>query len=110
MGDTKKERVAAMEQKLLAEAELERTGKMPEGHLEQQIDKCFKSDDKDIKSAIGSTMAGLCRHCLLAGRGIQRHNRFECKKKGNSPATPCKICFQMGKGKQFHWREDCPRN
>ncbi len=107
--DSKFDKAEKMEKMLLEEAALEASKKRPKGHSQQQLDKCFESDDPDIRSAAGMCMGNLCRHRLLANRGAQRHNRDECRALGNNPASACRICADTGKPDSYHWVEDCPR-
>ena len=107
--DAKSENMKTLEQQLLNEASLEAKGERTAGHTQKKIDELFASKDADMRAAIGGLMQISCRHCLLANRGIQRHNRLQCRAMHNKPATPCKVCADTGRPGQFHWREDCPR-
>ena len=75
--------------------------------LQKWIDEQF-GKGQDMKEAMGTVMGRVCKNCLLAGRGAQKHRIPDCIKMGNPPVEPCVKCANQGKGTHYHWRQGCP--
>ena len=80
-------------------------GKSPD-QIQAFVDEHFQRDDS--RKFMAEILRGLCRNCLLAGRGFVRHPLGRCRELGNKCVLKCPKCTEAGRPGHVHWQEECP--